>query len=66
MDDGINPILRTILEGVYDTSSPLSNLRYTPHLVKKIWNDIVEYWKSLIKIGVDIESDPDLYRAALS
>ena len=65
MDDGINPILRTILEGVYDTTSPLNNLRYTPHLVQKIWKDIVEYWKSMIKIGVDIESDPELNKAAL-
>ena len=61
----MNPILRTIFEGVYDTSSPLNNLRYTPHLVQKIWKDIVEYWKSMIKIGVDIESDPELMRTAL-
>jgi len=52
MECAMNPILRTILEGVYDAGSPLSNLRGTPHLVQMIWKYIVGYWKSLIKIGV--------------
>ena len=48
----MNPILRTILEGVYDSGCPLSNLRGTPHLVQIIWKYIIGYWKSLITIGV--------------
>ena len=44
----LNPILKIILEGVYDTSSPFSSLRGTPHIVKMIYTYLVEYWKSLI------------------
>ena len=53
MECAMNPILRTILEGVYDAGSPLSNLRGTPHLVQIIWKYLIGYWKSLIKIGVN-------------
>ena len=52
MDSNLNPILRTIFEGVYDIGSPLSRLRGTPHLVQMVWKFIVNYWKSCIKIGV--------------
>ena len=49
----INPILRVILEGVYDNGSPLSLLRGTPHIIQSIWQFITCYWRSLIKIGSD-------------
>ena len=45
---GINPILKIILEGVYDDSSPLSTLRGTPHIVQMIYTYLIEYWKLLI------------------
>ena len=46
MEKCLNPILRTILQGVYDTNSSLYSLRGTPHIVQMIWRFIVEYWKS--------------------
>ena len=48
MAGSLNPILKVILEGVYDTSSPFSTLRGTPHIVQMIYTYLVEYWKSLI------------------
>ena len=59
-EKGINPILRAILEGVYDTGSPLSRLRGTPHLVQFIWKLIVQYWKSLIKMGLEVQTPRDM------
>jgi hypothetical protein len=47
----MNPLIRVILEGVYDNESPLSALRGTPHIVRNIWEMIVEYYKTLIQIG---------------
>jgi hypothetical protein len=47
----MNSIIRVILEGVYDNESPLSALRGTPHIVRNIWEMIVEYYKHLIQIG---------------
>ena len=35
-----NPILKVLLEGVYDTDCVLSKLRGCPHLLKDIWRDV--------------------------
>ena len=51
MTENLNPILRVILEGVYDDSCQLSLLRGTPHIVELIYSYIMEYWKSLIVYG---------------
>ena len=48
---GLNPILRALLEGVYDDCSPLSSLRGTPHITRNIWMHLTEYWKSFIKLS---------------
>ena len=47
----LNPILKVILEGVYDNGSSFSKLRGTPHIIKIIWKNVSSYWKSLINIG---------------
>ena len=44
----LNPVLRTILEGVYDENSNLSLLRGCPHILQNIWERVVFYWKTLI------------------
>ena len=51
MTENLNPILKVILEGVYDDSCHLSLLRGTPHIVQLIYSYIMEYWKSLIVCG---------------
>jgi len=35
-----NPILKVLLEGVYDADCVLSKLRGCPHLLKDIWRDV--------------------------
>ena len=55
MDGRVNPILLTMLQGVYDNGSPLSKLKGTLHIAQKIWKFIVGHWKSLIRIGFEIE-----------
>jgi len=52
MEQGLNPVLRVILEGVYDNGSSFSKLRGKPHIIKVIWKNISSYWKSLIHIGI--------------
>ena len=70
----MNPILKTIFEGVYDDKSILSSLRGTPHLIKKVWYILKNCFKSYIKLpknyddyegpeGVSLENEvlmPDL------
>ena len=46
----MNPILKTIFEGVYDDKSILSSLRGTPHLIKKVWYILKNCFKSYIKL----------------
>ena len=43
-----NPILKVLLEGIYEDECILSKLRGTPHLIQKIWNDVMNYWKKKI------------------
>ena len=49
--ENLNPILKVILEGVYDDDSQLSVLRGTPHIVQLIYFYVSEYWKSFISCG---------------
>ena len=47
-----NPVLRTIIDGVCDENCALSLLDGTPHIVRTIWNIVVElFWKRCIKKG---------------
>jgi hypothetical protein len=36
------------MQGLYDTESPLHKLLGLHHVLKAIWNNVVEYWKSKI------------------
>ena len=51
----MNPILKTIFEGVYDDKSILSSLRGTPHLIKKLWCILKNCFKSHIKLRKDYD-----------
>ena len=44
----LNPILKVILEGVYDEDCSLSAFRGCPHIVMKIWIDVKNFWKAKI------------------
>jgi len=58
MEQGLNPVLRVLLEGAYDNGSPFAKLRGTPHILQIIWEYITSYWKSLIKIGAKRAKKP--------
>ena len=45
----LNPVARAILQGLYDKDSPLHKLLGLPYVLKAIWSNLVEYWKSKIK-----------------
>ena len=51
----MNPILKTIFEGVYDDKSILRSLRGTPHLIKKLWCILKNCFKSHIKLPKDYD-----------
>jgi len=44
----LNPILKVILEGVYDEECSLSAFRGCPHIVMKIWIDVKNFWKAKV------------------
>ena len=46
----MNPVLKTILQGVYDEESILSYLKGTPRIVKKIWLILRSWYISHIKL----------------
>ena len=43
-----NKILKVILEGLYDEDCPLSRLRGCYHVLKFIWCDVRDFWKSKV------------------
>ncbi|CAB3991347.1 Hypothetical predicted protein [Paramuricea clavata] len=45
----LNPVARAILQGLYDTESPLHKLLGLHYVLKAIWNNVVDHWKSRIK-----------------
>jgi hypothetical protein len=49
----LNPVARTILQGLYDSQSPFHLLLGMHYILKTIWSDIVTYWKSCIKLSDD-------------
>ncbi|XP_065659618.1 uncharacterized protein LOC124817461 [Hydra vulgaris] len=55
-ENRLNPILRVILQGVYDVDSPLSLLRCTPHILVFIWNSIKAFWRKHIQVGINKNS----------
>ena len=50
-----NPILKVILDGLYDEECVLSQLRGCQHLLKIIWDDVNRYWSD----AVILPDDPD-------
>jgi hypothetical protein len=44
----LNPVARAIMQGLYDPESPLHKLLGMHNVLKAIWNNVVEYWKSKI------------------
>ena len=44
------PTSRVLLCGVYDPGSPLSLLRGTPHLLRRIWAHTTAYWEQMIRL----------------
>lgn len=51
------PISRALLQGLYDPGSPLSRLQGTPHIMRAIWDFIIEYWKTVIHLpGNQVEN----------
>ena len=53
----MNPVLKIILQGVYDAESILSYLRGTPHIVKKIWLILTSFYISHIKLPINTIKD---------
>ena len=47
----LNPIARPILQGLYDSESPLHKLLGLHFILKAIWINVVDHWKSRIKQG---------------
>ena len=44
-----NPIIKAVLEGVYEDDCVLSKLRGCPHLLKGIWGDVRSYCLAQIR-----------------
>ena len=51
----LNPVARAILQGLYDTESPLHKLLGLHYVLKTIWNNVVDHWKSRIKVSIDYD-----------
>ena len=43
-----NPVLKIILEGLYDEDCNFSKLSGCPHILRTIWMDVQNFWKSKI------------------
>lgn len=53
----LNPILRVILEGLYDDQCILSTLRGCPNIVKEIWTEVTQFYKKQIVLPIAMEKD---------
>ena len=47
-----NKILKVILEGLYEENCPLSKLRGCYHVLKFIWSDVRNFWKSKVRLNI--------------
>ena len=52
-----NKILKVILEGLYEENCPLSKLRGCYHVLKFIWSDVRDYWKSKVCLKMQTSFD---------
>ena len=57
----VGDILKVILDGLYDEDCPLSKLRGCPHVMKFIWKDVRDYWKSKVFLP-DMKKDVHRFR----
>eukprot|EP00794_Sanderia_malayensis_P004879 gene4879-5519_t len=49
----LNPIAKVLLEGIYDEKCQLNKLNGMWHILRQIWTNIVDFWKSNILINED-------------
>ena len=49
------PISSVLLAGLYDQESYLNQLRGCPHILRKIWRLVQDYWKDMIKLPVELK-----------
>eukprot|EP00794_Sanderia_malayensis_P004917 gene4917-5564_t len=47
---GLNPIAKALLEGIYDTNCELNKLFGIYHVLRAIWTNVTDFWKSNILI----------------
>ena len=58
----VNPVLRTLVFGVYDPNSSLSIYLGTPHIIQLIWRHLTRCWRRMIKkFNVERVKDPDIF-----
>eukprot|EP00794_Sanderia_malayensis_P004882 gene4882-5522_t len=51
----LNPIAKVLLEGIYDEKCHLNKLNGMCHILRQIWTNIVDFWKSNILINDDFD-----------
>ena len=59
----LNPVARAIIQGLYDTESPLHKLLGLHYVLKAIWKYVVDHWRSRIKIPETRGDGESLYFA---
>ena len=52
----LNPVARAILQGLYDTESPLHKLLGLHYVLKAIWNNVIDHWRSRIKVSIGYDT----------
>ena len=63
---GCNPILKVILEGLYDDECILSTLRGCPNIIKDIWNEINQFYMKQIVLPAESYSNRQKYMCDMS
>ena len=46
------PISKVLLEGLYDKECVLSHLRGCQHVMRRIWEELLDYWTQAIRLPV--------------
>ena len=58
----VNPVLRSIIDGLLDTNSWLHLLIGLPHIVRQVWGHVLDHWESCIVDGQVHMSEFDNYK----
>ena len=53
----LHPVVRAILQGVYDEESPFSLLLGIQHILQRIWKDVISFWRLRIKVSIPVQYD---------